>query len=193
MPRPRTVSDAELLGGALAVAARVGPDSVTFAAVAAEVGLSPATLVQRFGSKPALLKAALLHGWDQLEAQTAALDATLPETPGGAIEMLVTLSGPDDPQGFADGLRVLRADFQDPDLMLRGERWGRFLAEALGRRLADGSGPRPDLGALMAAQWQGTILWWGYARCRPLKEVVAEALEAWCVAVGYDLQAMALR
>ena len=187
MPRPRTLSDTELLVGALAVIARVGPDSLTFAAVAAEVGLSSATLVQRFGSKSALLKAALMHGWDQLDAQTATLDATLPATPGGAVEMLAALSGPGDSERFVDGLRVLRADFQDPELMQRGERWCDVLADALGRRLADRSGPRPDLGALMTAQWQGTVLCWGFSRRRPLRDVVVEALAAWCAAIGADV------
>lgn len=187
MPRPRTVSEPDLLDGALAVIERVGPEGVTFAAVAAQVGLSASTLVQRFGSKPALLKAALMRGWDRLDDRSAACDAAAPGVPGGAVDLLVALSGDDDGHGFADGLRVLREDFRDPDLMRRGERWGRFLADALGRRLADGSGPRPDLGGLMAAQWQGTILWWGYTRRRPLKDAVAEALRAWCVAMGYDL------
>ena len=187
MPRPRTVSEPDLLDGALAVVERAGPEGFTLAAVAAQVGLSASTLVQRFGSKPALLKAALMRGWDRLDDRSTTCDVVTPCTPHGAVDLLVALSGDYDDQGFVDGLRILREDFRDPDLMRRGERWGRFLAEALGRRLADGSGPRPDLGALMAAQWQGTILWWGYARCRPLKEAVAEALEAWCVAVGYDL------
>ena len=187
MPRPRTVSEPDLLDGALAVIERVGPEGATFAAVAAEVGLSASTLVQRFGSKPALLKAALVRGWDRLDDRSAACDAAAPCTPGGAVDLLVALSGDDDGAGLADGLRILREDFRDPDLMRRGERWGRFLAKALGRRLADGSGARPDLGALMAAQWQGTILWWGYTRRRPLKDTVAEALRAWCAIAGYDL------
>jgi hypothetical protein len=54
------------------------------------------------------------------------------------------------------------------------------VAAALGRRLADAAGPRPDLGRLMAAQWQGAVLWWGFERGRPLPEAVAAELEAFC-------------
>ncbi|KGM30458.1 TetR/AcrR family transcriptional regulator, partial [Inquilinus limosus] len=71
MPRPRTIPDEALLDGALAVMRRAGPDGITFAAVAAETGLSAATLVQRFGGKTALVQAALLRAWDLLDARTA--------------------------------------------------------------------------------------------------------------------------
>ena len=57
MTRPRTVSDAEILQAAGRAISRIGPVKLTLADVAREVGLSPATLVQRFGSKRGLLLA----------------------------------------------------------------------------------------------------------------------------------------
>ncbi|WP_225771773.1 TetR/AcrR family transcriptional regulator [Inquilinus sp. Marseille-Q2685] len=181
MPRPRTIPDEALLDGALAVMRRAGPDGITFAAVAAETGLSGATLVQRFGSKAALVQAALLRAWDLLDARTEAADAAAPPGPAGAVEMLVALSGDygaeDD---YAEGLLVLREDLRDPALRRRGAAWGEALAAALGRRLADAAGPRPDLGRLMAAQWQGALLWWGFERGRSLPQAVAAELEAFC-------------
>ncbi|MGO4129706.1 hypothetical protein AB4Z01_35285, partial [Inquilinus sp. YAF38] len=71
-------------------------------------------------------------------------------------------------------------DLRDAVLRRRGAAWGRVLAAALGRRLADDAGPRPDLGRLMAAQWQGAVLWWGFERGRSLPEAVAAELEAFC-------------
>ncbi|TSD88504.1 TetR/AcrR family transcriptional regulator [Mycobacterium sp. KBS0706] len=183
MPRPRTVPDEALLDGALAVMRRAGPEGLTFAAVAAETGLSAATLVQRFGGKAALVQAALLRAWDLLDARTAAADAAAPPTPAGAVDLLVALSG-DYGDDYAEGLLVLREDLRDPVLRRRGAAWGRVLATALGRRLADSAGPRPDLGRLMAAQWQGAVLWWGFERGRSLPEAVAAELEAWCRAIG---------
>ncbi|WP_342241847.1 TetR/AcrR family transcriptional regulator [Inquilinus sp. OTU3971] len=184
MPRPRTIPDEALLDGALAVLRRAGPEGMTFAAVAAETGLSAATLVQRFGGKAALVQAALLRAWDLLDARTGAADAAAPPTPAGAVALLVALSGDygaeDD---YAEGLLVLREDLRDPVLRRRGTAWGRVLAAALGRRLADHAGPRPDLGRLMAAQWQGAVLWWGFERGRPLPEAVAAELEAFCRAI----------
>src|SRR5262245_45373389 len=57
MPRPRTATDAAILEAAHRVIARLGPARVTLADVGREAGLSPATLVQRFGSKRGLLLA----------------------------------------------------------------------------------------------------------------------------------------
>lgn len=185
MPRPRTIPDEALLDGALAVLRRAGPEGMTFAAVAAGTGLSAATLVQRFGGKAALVQAALLRAWDLLDARTEAADAAAPPTPAGAVALLAALSGDygaeDD---YAEGLLVLREDLRDPALRRRGAAWGQVLATALGRRLADSAGPRPDLGRLMAAQWQGAVLWWGFERGRPLPAAVTAELEAFCRTVA---------
>ena len=48
-PRPRTVSDVDILIAAHRVISRLGPARFTLADVAKESRLSPATLVQRFG------------------------------------------------------------------------------------------------------------------------------------------------
>lgn len=49
-PRPRRIDDAALLDAAGRVVSRLGPAKFTLADVAREAGLSPAALVQRFGS-----------------------------------------------------------------------------------------------------------------------------------------------
>ncbi|KGM31007.1 hypothetical protein, partial [Inquilinus limosus] len=36
---------------------------------------------------------------------------------------------------------------------------------------------------LMAAQWQGAVLWWGFERGRPLRDAVAAGLEEFCEAI----------
>ena len=55
--RPRGMEDAAILRAAAEVIGRTGPARFTLAAVASEIGLVPATLVQRFGSKRGLLLA----------------------------------------------------------------------------------------------------------------------------------------
>src|SRR2546427_836463 len=54
-PRPQTLSDAELLEGAARAISRLGLMRLTLADVAAELQVSPGTLVHRFGSKRGLL------------------------------------------------------------------------------------------------------------------------------------------
>jgi AcrR family transcriptional regulator len=57
-PRPRQASDEDVLRAAFRAITRLGPAKLTLADVAAEAGISAAALVQRFGSKRALLLAA---------------------------------------------------------------------------------------------------------------------------------------
>jgi AcrR family transcriptional regulator len=58
MPRPRQNTDVEILQAAFRAIARLGPSRLTLADVAQEAGVTAASLVQRFGSKRALLLAA---------------------------------------------------------------------------------------------------------------------------------------
>ena len=55
--RPRSLSNDQILDATTRVLQRLGPGRLTLADVAAEVGLVPATLIQRFGSKRGLLLA----------------------------------------------------------------------------------------------------------------------------------------
>src|SRR4029453_18072761 len=64
MPRPKTVADDAVLDAAMRVIDRGGPSELTLAAVAREVGLAPATLLQRFQSKRGLLLAITSRGSD---------------------------------------------------------------------------------------------------------------------------------
>ena len=137
-----------------------GPDGLTFAALSRTSGLSGATLVQRFGSKPALLRAAMLHAWDQLDANTERAIADTPSTPEGAVAMLLALShGYGDIETYAEGLLLLREDLRDPDLRARGRNWHGALIAALEARLA---ACPPGSAAMLLDLWQGSLLWWSF-------------------------------
>jgi AcrR family transcriptional regulator len=56
-PRPRKVTNSQLFAATHAVMSRVGPRELTLAAIAKEADVTAAVLVQRFGSKRALLLA----------------------------------------------------------------------------------------------------------------------------------------
>lgn len=185
MARPRTVSDEVILDAALVVMQRGGgPEALTFAAAAKAVGLSPAALVQRFGTRPQLLRAALLRLWDALDARTEAADAEASETPEGAISMLVALSTRSvEIDDYVEGLSLLREDLRDPQLRARGAAWGRVLAEALGRRLTDDPARQGMLGRLMASQWQGAQIWWAFSRDADPEQAIEAELRVWCAAV----------
>jgi AcrR family transcriptional regulator len=118
--RPRSVEDAVILRAAVEVIGRVGPSGLTLAAVAREVGLVAATLVQRFGSKRGLLLAL---------AERSAID-TGPfyervrerhRSPLKALRAVVveSMAPMDSPKSFANHLAFLCLDLTDPELHLR--------------------------------------------------------------------------
>ena len=176
MPRKRTIPDQDLLDAALVVVRAAGPEALTFAAAAGASGLAASTLVQRFGTKAGLLRAALLRAWDLLDEQTAAAAAAAGPGAEGVVDMLVRLSGCYDAHDFADQLRVLREDLRDPVLRERGQRWLALLGQEVERRLGPAA---PDgIGELVVAHWQGTLTVWGFTRSTPLSEAVRTALTA---------------
>lgn len=185
MPRPRSLSDQHLLDLVLTLIHAEGPEAATFSAVSKASGLSGSTLVQRFSTKAAMLRQALLHAWDQLDAETARLCGAIPRTPQGAVALLVGLSQNygDSAAVYADGLRLLREDFRDPVLRARGAAWGRTLVEAISACLAKSS--RPEMIArLMLAQWQGSLLWWGFEADGPVVPYVESQLQEFLAELG---------
>jgi len=178
MARPRRISNEAVLAGALRVMFRSGPAEFTLAAVAAEVGIAPPTLVQRFGDKRGLILRALA----QDNGEFAAAVAEAPRSRGRASVIgLFRLLTPDiqDPDVLATGLLWLREDFRDPGLnALARERW-RMLREAVAERLPP-LPISPELAArLIEAQWQGAFNQWGFFREGRLPDFVAGSLEAW--------------
>ncbi|MBN9309430.1 TetR/AcrR family transcriptional regulator [Devosia sp.] len=185
MSRPRKITDEEVVEAVAGLIVREGPGALTFASAAAATGLSPATLVQRYGNREALLRATLLWMWDQLDAETQRADAAHPLDPEGAVALLVRLSADyGSGEEAAQGLLLLREDFRDPVLRARGVAWNRALISALGRRLSDVPEARERLGRLMASQWQGAVLWWGFSREGTLRGRLRRELREWVAAVG---------
>jgi AcrR family transcriptional regulator len=114
-PRLKTAADADILKAAIRAISRVGPARLTLAHVAAEVGLAPATLVQRFGSKRGLLLAVSRHGvgenraaFDRARGSASPL-AALVEACVDATRWFET------PEALANHLAFLQMDLTDPE------------------------------------------------------------------------------
>jgi AcrR family transcriptional regulator len=116
-PRQRTISDEKVLEAANAAISRVGPAKFTLADVGRQAGLSPATLVQRFGSKRGLVLALARAGADSVEAcfaqYRAAHRSPLKALMAAATEMTRHMKTPEE---AANGLAFLQMDVSDPDL-----------------------------------------------------------------------------
>ncbi len=115
-PRPRTASNSDILEGAGRAISRIGAARLTLADVADEVGLAPATLIQRFGSKRALLLALADHGIAAVdgslelarEANMSPLDALLE----AASDLFHDV---DSPEALSNQLAFLQFEAGDPD------------------------------------------------------------------------------
>lgn len=114
MARPRTIADADILTALHAVVGRLGPARLTLADVADEVGLSPATLVQRFGSKRGLLLAFARAGAESAGmcfTQVRAAHASPLDALVAAATLMTQSMG--SPEELANGLAFLQMDISD--------------------------------------------------------------------------------
>jgi AcrR family transcriptional regulator len=115
-PRSRTVPDEDIIAAAAKVIGRVGPGNLTLADVGKEIGLSAATLVQRFGSKRGLLLAMAKSAADSVDAcfdtVRAAHRSPLAALVAAATDMTRYL---DTPEEVANSLAFLQMDLSDPD------------------------------------------------------------------------------
>jgi len=185
MPRPRTISDDAVLDAVLALAHRVGPARVTFAAAAAEVGLSAASLVQRFGTKRGLLLAADKRGVD---LWVDALDRSTAASPvARVVEGFMLATDPvATPEQMANSVAMLQLDLADPDFhaeTLRGARAVRArVARDLGAALAAGElRPGTDvvaLAKLVETVYHGAMIGWAIHREGTLADWMHEQLRA---------------
>jgi AcrR family transcriptional regulator len=185
MPRPRTISDEAVLDAVLTLAHRVGPARVTFAAAAAEVGLSAATLVQRFGTKRELLLAADKRGVD---LWVGALDRSTAASPlARIVEGLMLATDPvATPEQMANSVAMLQLDLADPDFhaeTLRGARAvrGRIMRD-LSAALEAGelrAGTNvTTLAKLVETTYHGAMIGWAIHREGVLADWMREQLDA---------------
>jgi AcrR family transcriptional regulator len=184
MPRPKTLPDSAVLKAAYMLVHQRGPDALTFSTLAQACGLSASTLVQRFKSKADLVRSTLSYAWDGLDEKTAAFSATAPKTPDGAVQLLTMLSKDyGEIEAYADALLILREDLRDPALRARGAKWKAVLTRALEDCFADVPHAPPGIGLLMAAQWQGSVLWWSFDPKGRVEQYVEDNLEKFVSAI----------
>lgn len=185
MPRPRTVSDEEILDRVLALAHRVGPAKFTLAAAAREVGLSPATLIQRFGTKHALLLAADRRGVEQWVLPIE--EAEHPSALDRIVEGLVGAVDPEmTPEAMANSVAMLQLDLVEPDFRAESLRGAHRLRAAIERHLQAASSAGeihdttdvPALAKLIETTYHGSMIGWALHREGSLEGWMREQVAA---------------
>jgi AcrR family transcriptional regulator len=115
-PRPRTISDEALLSATTKTMGRLGPVKLTLAEVAKDAGVSAATLVQRFGSKRALLLAVAASAADGIDECFAGSRADGQSPLEAVIDGAITFARmTKSPEELANSLAFLQIDVSDPD------------------------------------------------------------------------------
>ncbi len=157
MPRPKTISDEDVLAAALEILNSHGMD-FTLAQVARHVGLARATLIQRFGDRDAILLAMARHEVTMTRAWLN--DMPIDDQPDGLwrfLKVIVSSMGAGD--GFSSRVAIAAFEARDPNLAaLAGERYA-LVQEAIAARLPSGQ-DRATLAGLIHAVIAGATMQW---------------------------------
>jgi AcrR family transcriptional regulator len=153
MGRSKTLPDTDVYAALRRLLIQGGDKAVAFSSVAQATGLAAPTLAQRYGTRDAMVRAALLDGWDVLDAAAARAAEIAPVTAKGAAQMLKSLAADD-----GGMIALLVSEFRDPVLRGRALAWRAAVVAALALRLR-GSGKGRGAAAVVFAAWQGQVMW----------------------------------
>jgi AcrR family transcriptional regulator len=172
-PRPRKVSDSQLFAATHSVMSRVGPRELTLSVIAKEAGVTAAVLVQRFGSKRALLlalSAKYSDGADEFIAALAQQHASPLAALRAYADCMAGMAA--SPAALARSLAYLQIDMTDPDFrrhlvkQARATRAGlrRLIQAALEAGELDRSARPRQLARTIETVLSGSMITWGFYR-----------------------------
>jgi AcrR family transcriptional regulator len=182
--RPRTVSDDEIYTAAVGVLAAHGSRGLTLARVAVELGITPAAVRQRLGSKRGLLLEMARRRASGVEAGFAAARAAY-ESKLDALEaaLLCRMEGFDDPERLAKAMSVYSDNAGDPEMRAffhtELTEVERCIGELLEEAAAAGEISRPvtpELVSVVFMAFEGALTVWSLAPRGRVEERVGEAL-----------------
>ena len=186
-PRPRKVSDEAVFAAAIRAMSRLGPAELTLAEIAAEAGVTASAVVQRFGSKRALL----LTMSEQLAASTEGFITGLEakyKSPLAALRAYADcIAGlAVSPAALFRNLAYLQVDLTDPEfrkhlaVQARGTRAGleSLIASAVGKGELARTTDAARLARTVEAVLSGSMLVWGFYQAGTASRWMREDLEA---------------
>jgi AcrR family transcriptional regulator len=185
-PRPKKTSDAEVFAAAHRVMSGLGPAQWTLGDIAAEAGLTPGALVQRFGSKRGLLLALTAKVAGAVPEMFAELRAAHP-SPLAALRAYADCMAQmgESPGAMAHHLAYLQLDLTDPDLHKHVRAQAIATRAALGALVAEAvvAGelvPSVDTAALARAvevTLGGSLLAWAFYQDGPAAQWMRQDLD----------------
>lgn len=176
MPRPKLLSDDDVLDATRRVILRRGPVQFTLADVAAESGLARSTLIQRFENRDGLYRRVMERGTRRLQSDLAAL-------PGGSgtqelwrfLQALVSVLKS---ERINEYLLTVVEEMADPHLARLARRRVRLVRAAIAARLPEEVTDREEVARHLQAVMQGASMQWAVERDGELSRFVAARLRA---------------
>ncbi len=161
MPRSKKIADEPVLDAALQLLIKRGPHRLTLRAVGQAVGLSPSTLTQRFGSKRALLEAALGRATAQLEGSVGAMGHS-DDPRADLLAWMAELSRVNQTrEQIAGNLALLIDDLTDERRRAMTQRHMAVIRQGIETQLIALGSPEPSLHVdMLEAQWHGLMIQW---------------------------------
>ena len=187
-PRRRKAEDADVFAALVRVMERVGPAELTLRAIAAEAGVTAGALVQRFGSKRALL---LAHARYAADTGDVGVDVPDPDTFSSPLDALRAMTAVHaqlaaSPRAAVRNLAYLQNDLADPALrrhLLKLARTARaryeqLLAKAVAAGDLRADTDIPTLARMIEVTLGGSFLAWTLYRQGSAAEHLREDLDA---------------
>lgn len=176
MPRRKSISDDDILDHALPIMVAAGPAGFTLADLAKEVGIAPATLLQRFGDKQTLIERVFARDNERFVVWLK----TLPDGVGADVVIRIysdatNLFG-DDPS-MADHLLWLREDIRDPALNRLARHRFKLFRKEIVKRLPPLPIPANRAARLLDAQYHGAVVQWALEPRGKLSDFVTRSLK----------------
>lgn len=157
MPRPKTVSDETVLTAALELLAEVGWN-FTLSDLARRVGLSRATLIQRFGDRDSILRHMAEHEVEVTRNWIGSFPIERGERPlWHFLEEIVESMGAGD--GFTARVQIAALEVGDPLLKTLAHQRYSIVQDAIAARLPDAPSSRATAEVLHAVIAGATMQW----------------------------------
>lgn len=186
-PRHRKAEDADVFAALVRVMLRVGPAELTLRAIAAEAGITAGALVQRYGSKRALL---LAHARYAAATGDIGVGAPASERTASPLQQIRGVAAiyarlAETPRAAVRNLAYLQNDLADPALrrhLLRSSQKARDWYEQLLRRAVSARELRADanirkLARMIEVTLGGSFLAWTLYREGSAAEWLREDLD----------------
>jgi AcrR family transcriptional regulator len=183
--RPRVMSDDAIYLAGLQVLATYGSDGITLGRVAQVLGVTPAAVRQRFGSKRGLLVDMARRRVDQTERRFTAARAAHP-SPLAALNaaFVAELDQIGEPQQLANAFSAYTDNIGDADMRAAFATELASMERHIGELLAEaaacgefGGTVTPGLVSTVLAAVEGTMLIWAIAPRGEVEQRIYEAVE----------------